>query len=296
MIQDYLDEKLIDYKTSGKNIGKNWIGLKSCPFCGDSRHHFAIKKTNGKINCWSCQKNGSFINFLMKIEKISFPKAKKISENYIDNNYFFEEDEEKHIPFQGDILPKEASINFPKIHLDYLKSRGFNPQQLIKKYKLQACHNLGKYRFRIIAPVFIKKQIVNFVGADVTGKSEIKYKFPPNNKVEITIHDTLYNIDDIDIGGYCVLTEGITDSWRIGKGAICSFGKNLSQSQINLLIEKEINRVIIIPDSDAQENGEKVANSLSGIINQIDIVMLEKGDPGDLTQIEVKKLRMNLDI
>ncbi len=291
-IQQYLDNKFLDYKLSGKNIGGNWIGLKECPYCHDNRFHSALNQKRGNFSCWSCEENKSFINFIIEIENTTFHKAKEISKKYLDNNYF--EDENEFTPYQGNILPPESSNNFPQIHLNYLKSRNFNPQKLIKKYKLQATHNLGRYKFKIIAPVFLNRKIVNFVACDVTGKCETKYLFPPNKKVIVPIHNCLYNIDNIN--SYAILTEGITDVWNIGEGCICSFGKNLSQNQITLLLEKEVVRVVVIPDCDAQDNGERIANQLSGIIDSVDLIYLEKGDPGELTKLEINKLKRELEI
>ncbi len=290
-IIDYLENNHIDFKSSGKNIGKGWIGL-DCPFCGDDRFHFGIFKKSGRFSCWQCEERGQFAKYIMKIEGCSYGKAKDIAKKYIDE--FFFDDEEEHKPYEGNILPKEASKKFPTLHIDYLKSRGFDPSSLIKKYKLQACYNLGNYRFRIIAPVFLNRRVVNFVAADVTGKGEPKYKYPPNKKVITPIHDCLYNIDNIS--GYAIIVEGITDVWNFGKGSVATLYKHLSQNQINLLLEKEVVKVIVIPDYDAQRTGENIANQLSGIIDQVDLIYLDQGDPGDLSLSEVKKLRRQLEI
>ncbi len=285
----YLESRGLEYKTAGKNIGKGWVGM-DCPFCDDQRNHFGINKKTGKYSCWHCAEHGRIIKFIMVTESCNVKKAITIAKT-IDLEEYYDE-ESSFIPYEGEIIPKECAKEFPNIHLNYLKGRNFNPTSLIKKYKLRACHNSGKYRFRIIAPVFFNRQIVSFIAGDVTGKAEEKYLFPPNDKTVLPVHDCLYNIDNAE--DRIILVEGITDVWRIGGGAVGLLGKQMSKIQMQTLIDKEITRVVVIPDSDAIDSGEMICEQLSGVIDEVMMIYLDEGDPADMNPNDLKDLKETL--
>ena len=66
---------LKDLKKTGKYF------RACCPFHPDKNPSFTIFEDN-HFYCFGCQEHGSVINFIMKIENCSFPKAVKILLNY----------------------------------------------------------------------------------------------------------------------------------------------------------------------------------------------------------------------
>lgn len=285
----FLNDRGIEYKKAGKNIGGNWIGIETCLFCNSGGNHFGINIKNGSFNCWICSSKGDFIKLIRETDKLSFKKAKEVAKKYGYESTFEREGEPKQKI--ENILPKEASDNFMKLHLSWLESRNFNPHYLIKKYKLKATGPTGKYRHKIIAPAIIDRQIVNFVAADVTGKAKSKYLFPANAEVNLTIGQCLYNYDSLKEGGEAILVEGITDVWRLGDKSVAMLHKRITKEQLNLLARKELERVTIVPDEGAEDAGEYNAEQISGIIDNVEVISLPAGDPGDLTVDEVADLR-----
>jgi len=291
-VENYLKDKEIEYKTDGKNISDGWIGI-SCLFCGDHAEHLGINKTNGYFTCWLCSENGNFINLVKKIENCSYYEAKNIAKKYDYENvsYVKEIEIKKYI---GKVLPPECSEKFLNIHLNYLKNRNFNPHELIKRWKLQSVHTVGKYKFRIIAPVIVDNQVVNFVACDASNKADVPYLFASNKKSIMPINSCLYGADSIK--SEVIICEGVTDVWRIGENSISTFGKVMTKNQVVMLLKKEVTRAIIIPDSDAINAGYRTAELLSGIIDDVELVILQQGDPADLTTKEVNELLIKLDL
>lgn len=287
---EYLNDKEIEYKSGGKNIGRDFVGLEECPLCNSKGYHFGIHTYKGFFNCWVCGGTGNFIKFVREIEQCGYKKAKPIAAKYLDLD--LDEDEEERLPEGQKVLPEDCLDYLPQIHMNYLEGRNFNPSFLKKKYKLKAVHNLGKYRFRIIVPIIMKRQIVNFAARDISGKSKSKYLYPSNSESILPIKSCLYNIDTVQNGGEAIVVEGVTDCWRLGDKSVATLGKHLSIPQLNLLAEKELERVTVIPDEGAEDSAEKVANQLSGLIDNVEIVELpEGGDPADLNVDEVAALR-----
>ena len=53
--------------------GGRWIGL--CPFHSEKSPSFNVDPEKGLYYCFGCQKGGSAVQFLMELEKLSFPEA-----------------------------------------------------------------------------------------------------------------------------------------------------------------------------------------------------------------------------
>ena len=288
---EYLDEKGIDYRSSGKNIGQGWIGVP-CPFCEDTSNHMGINLESANFNCWRCGESGSFSKFVAVTEQKSFKEARRISDNY-KNYYKFPEETKSKFQIDSEIrLPPYANKSFHKKHLDYLKRRRYNPFKTIERYDLYCCTNLGDYPWRVLIPVYLGGKIVTFTTADVNPNSKMKYKHCPNNQSVIPIKSTLYNVDNVE--EQAVIVEGVLDSWRIGKGSVALFGTKYTPEQINMIRNLNLKKVFVMLDEDATTISERLCNELSAFVPHVEQIQLESGDPDNLSKEEIIKLKRNL--
>jgi DNA primase len=53
--------------------GGHWLGL--CPFHNEKSPSFSVDQDKGLFYCFGCQKGGSAVQFLMELDKLSFPEA-----------------------------------------------------------------------------------------------------------------------------------------------------------------------------------------------------------------------------
>src|SRR5437764_6513297 len=67
VIQDYV---------SLKKKGTNWMAC--CPFHQEKSPSFSVSPSKDIYYCFGCHKGGSVFNFVMEIERVSFPEAVKI--------------------------------------------------------------------------------------------------------------------------------------------------------------------------------------------------------------------------
>jgi len=289
-LTEYLDDKQIPYVEQGKNLSSNWIGIQ-CPFCDDESNHFGINKDSKAYSCWRCGEKGTLSKLLMKIEKCSFEKSKKIIAKYsnIDPNY---------IVSSSPALPCAHKVDFPiesqallnTAVTNYLKKRNFDPEKISQEYKIRDGGILGNWRFRIIIPVFYKNQLVTFTSRDITDQSEQRYKNLPNDQSIIPIKQTLYNLDTVR--DRVAIVEGPTDVWRMGKGFVATYGTQYTFSQVKLL--RKMKQAFIMYDPEAIEEGGKLAHDLSSFIYDVQIVTLKKSDPGEMKENDVKHLRKQI--
>jgi DNA primase len=56
--------------------GSRWIGL--CPFHAEKTPSFSVDADKGLFYCFGCHKGGSAVQFLMDLEKLSFPEAMEV--------------------------------------------------------------------------------------------------------------------------------------------------------------------------------------------------------------------------
>jgi len=293
-IKQYFEDKGIDYKVSGsKNVSRGWINIQ-CPFsyCTDHSNHMGINLRSTGWHCWICGTGHQDIAFLIKeLEKCSLGKARSIIKKY-DGDILYKDEDYK--PASKLWMPTGIKNDWNhSIHLEYLKSRGFG-QKTIDKFQLQPIGEYGYYRYRIFVPIFINNKMVCWQAADIirNGSERIPYLSCPPNKSIMPINECLYNYDSIK--DKVIIVEGVTDVWRLGDGAVATFTKNFTREQILLLKKKNIKEAFVFYDSDAVGQSKKLANTLSGIFDHAEYVALDKGDPADLTDDEVKKFRKEL--
>ncbi len=67
VIQDYV---------ALKKTGANWMAC--CPFHKEKTPSFSVSPTKDIFYCFGCQKGGTVFNFVMEIERVSFPEAIRI--------------------------------------------------------------------------------------------------------------------------------------------------------------------------------------------------------------------------
>ena len=70
-----------------KRRGANYVGL--CPFHNDRSPSFYVSKAKGVCKCFSCGEGGSAVNFIMKLEQLSFTEALR----YLAKKYNIEVEE-----------------------------------------------------------------------------------------------------------------------------------------------------------------------------------------------------------
>src|SRR5947209_20011202 len=64
-----------DYVTLKKK-GANWMAC--CPFHQEKTPSFSVNPAKDIFYCFGCSKGGSVCNFVMEIERVSFPEAVRI--------------------------------------------------------------------------------------------------------------------------------------------------------------------------------------------------------------------------
>jgi len=278
MIKDYLESKDIPFREEGRNVSAGWTNI-SCPYCEEGGFHLGISPTGG-FSCWACGESGNVVKLIKNLESCTWDRAKKIVLSFDAGPIILPE--KKYIDLVS--FPKHSTLDFPQIHLNYFKKRKFNSRYLIHRYNLLATHLLGEFKFSIIIPVYLNKQLVTFTSVNVKTNEK---KHLSNEKSVVPIKSTLYNIDNVK--DMAIVVEGVTDVWRIGDPAVALFGKKYTTDQIKIL--SKLKKVVVMLDSDADKEADKLSNTLSQF-TEVERIELPYGDPDDyLNSNDIKGLK-----
>jgi len=311
-VKGYLESKGIPYATSGENISPGWIGL-DCPYCGDTKNHMGINLRNKLYSCWRCGNKGNpftlvrlleetddsrivhnilkqFISAVVEFPDIEYPTDLNLPSEFTSLWDWYQTVEEYN-KNQWTLAYNELTA--PLHAYEYLKLRGYPPEDLFRQHKLMWSGILGKWAFRLIIPVFMNGRMVNFAGRAVCGQ-EPTYKNCPNARAPMPINDTLYGYDDFDENEHITLVEGVFDKWRLGNRAMATFGLVLTNAQAALLFAKKPKKITFLYDADVAEDREKL-KVIDRSVGKIwfcptETFIMDKGDPGDLTWPEANKL------
>lgn len=279
---ELLESYNIPYVTHGKNVSTGWIGI-NCPLCHDTSYHGGIPVNRPHwFSCWRCGSRPS-AEIISQITGLKKTDIRKVTELVLHDVI---EKKKKKNKFT---LPIGCGI-MQKRHREYLEKRGFDPEYLEQKYSLFGTDHRGRYSHRIIAPIFFNKTMISYQGRDITGQASYRYKACHSDYEIMRYKQCLYNIDSAT-ESKVVVVEGITGVWKLGEGAVATFGIKYTIEQVMMLCK--FKKVFIFFDSDdqAQEQADKMAYFLHSFRVKTERLFIDDGrDAGDLTSEEAKDI------
>jgi DNA primase len=285
-IVKYLDSRNIWHKDHGDNVSNGWTSI-NCLFCIDHSNHLGINLTSKVYTCYKCAEEGNCFKLIQEIDGVTFRNAIGIAKEF-GNGVFIPR--ERH--FQTKLkLPDNILKELTPRHKEFLINRRYDPDYVIPKYKLLATGPVGNFKHRIIIPVHMNERMLSFIGRDVTGQATIPYKNSPESLCIKDPKNSLYNMDSV-LQSKAVVVEGIFDAWRIGDGAVATFGTKYTHEQLRLF--KNLKRVFVLYDADAKTLSHKLAADLSSIVKEVKVLELDEGDPDNLTDDDVRSLRREI--
>lgn len=291
---EFLKDHNIEHWTKGKNVTSGWVNIQ-CPMCYDSSNHGGFNLTGKSYyNCWNCGHH--FLDTIISnLLECDIKKAKQILKKYSDESEIEIIDNKKRIIDEKEKLELPyGSKELSDEHIKYLLNRNFDHDKIIDKWNIKGTTHLGDYKFRIIIPIYFNNKLVSYQGRDITGKQDARYK-ACKIKDELLHHKfILYGIDKIK-NRKAVVVEGCTDVWRLGYGAVATFGTGWTNQQLNLL-NKRADSIFILYDNEeeAKEKAEKLCWQLSSLGKEVEMILMFDGDPATLTDHDAKYIMEDL--
>ena len=265
-INSFLQDYNIASVDSGyKQCRPGWIQIE-CPFC-KSFPHLGFNSYGGWWNCWKCGWH-NHNETIKELTQLPWPKIYEITKEY--DVLIFEEDK------QQAKIKKKSRLQLPDgtdgyvdggACINYLAKRNFDWKELFREWGVQATGHRGDYKFRIIIPIYFHGRLVSYQARAIDDENVPKYMLCPNEESLIDRKSILFGMDNVP-GDSVVVVEGVFDVFRLGPGAVATFGINYTRDQISLL--KNYKRVLIMFD-----NEKNAYTQAMKLCNELDVLGVE---------------------
>jgi len=303
----FYEDYNIDYKTEGhKHCRDGWVNT-SCPFCtGNPGYHLGFPMDGHVFKCYRCGKH-SLLEGVSKLLSTSFSEAKRIAQEY-KGVTTIKQVNTPIIKPKGFKYPSNTSP-ITSTHKRYLEGRGFDPKNLVRNWEILGTGPLSflsdgikqiDYKHRIVAPIYWNGQLVSFQSRSIKKKTEhgdVKYLACPKIRERIHHKHLVYanpaNWEKMK-NGIGIGVEGITDVWKLGENAVCTFGIEYKVQQINI-IARHFKRFAVVFDdeSQAKRQAKKLVEELC--LFGVDAFYIPiVGDPGAMSYEEAHKLTKSI--
>lgn len=264
----------------GKQVSDHEV-MFICPFHqavnNVDRKKFGINLDTAGYNCFACGESGKSFKTLFKKLKVK-PALYKELYSIIGEQFK---------PNYGKVKEKEVGLKLPdeflsiaipnnsleyRHALNYIKKRGITRDDILR-YNIGYCES-GVYKNRIIIPSYDKDANLNFFSArDFLNSSYLKYLLPPWSK------DIIGNELYINWNEPITLVEGSFDQLAIRNNAIPLFGKTLSSSLKEAILENDVKRVNICLDNDAIKDSIRISDYLNQFDIDVRLIKMDDKDP-----------------
>lgn len=293
-IEKIFENKNITYKTSGNHHTRSgWIQI-CCPYCGDETFHMGYNIENGYFNCYRC----GWKPFWPTMEMLTGEHRNTLKHEI----YQIPEKTHTKTPncgFRCSLPPLTKKVGKP--HILYLQSRNF-VLKCVSVWNLMGTLYDPKYGNRIVAPIYknstnhTNNNIDCWLARDITGKSKYRYLNCPDNCATIPIKSTIYGqwIYPPEKNKNVIITEGATDVWRFGIGAVATYGVSYTMEQLQILKQYK-NKYIMYDNDEAGINAaQKLANDLAAFDGDVEIINYDANDVAELSQHCAELIKMEL--
>jgi hypothetical protein len=284
---ELLEKKSIPYKNGGehRHVRYGWIGLQ-CPWCQTSSWHLGVRISDGYCSCWRCGRH-KFTDVLSEItgERASsfFDALKQFQRG---RRY---EDEAR---VRGTLsLPSGiTTLDQLPLHQKYLISRGFDPSYLESIWNVKGIGLAPRLQGRLFLPITMNRSVVSWTTRAI-GDREPRYISAAPSEERYPHKTVLYGGDLVERDAV-IVCEGPTDAWRIGPGAVATFGVNVSEDQLFEIGSYPMRTICFDNTDEAQRRAAKLCARLCTFTGMSQRIELDSGeDPASADASEIALLR-----
>ena len=261
-----------------------WIQF-DCVFCSKDSQKWRMGYSidNNFVSCWVCGGH-NLITTLMEITGKRYHQIKQM----LDGLDIPKIKREKP---KGKLIMPSGIKHLSSAHKKYLHSRGFNWREIQRTWQIKGMDITNKLQWRIFIPIIYHSQIVSWTTRSIL-ESRCRYISASEEEESMPHHELLYGEDFARDA--IIVTEGVFDVWKIGVGAVCTFGSGYSQKQIERIIKYPIRAICFDSEPEAQKRAGKLLNDLSVFPGNTFSVILDAKDAAEETQENIKWLRKEI--
>jgi DNA primase len=164
-------------------------------------------------------------------------------------------------------LPNDIG-ELSQYQVHYLTRRGLDIDELVTLWELAGIgpHG-GQWRNRIFIPTFLNDRMVSWQTRSISTAPDVaRYLSAPANMSVLNNKKLVYGYDQAcRRGDSAVVVEGPVDVWKLGPGAVHTFGTTWTAAQMTVLCRFKQVVVMFDCENKAQIQAEQLAESLAGL-------------------------------
>lgn len=253
------------------------ILLKECPFCNNQKYNIEFSIELEVYHCWNCNASGTVYRFLF-VHNLPIDEDKwKFTKKQIE--------EQK----KGLVLDVFDVIDYDRYE-KFFKYKGIEKQD-VERYKFMYS-NVGKYKGKLVIPLYEGSKLVYFVARDLTIKG--RYYNMERSKIDILP----YYLGEKN-RYWLYLCEGVFDAISINKLGYSSgvlLGTNLSKEQILKIKRFGFEYAVICLDGDSKKKAFELVEKLLKFNLKSTLILYEdKEEPNSLYIKDKDKLNKMLE-
>lgn len=179
-------------------------------------------------------------------------------------------------------------------HREYVQSRGLDPKALNDKWGVRAITASGewRYRSRLFFPVCDEEgRAVSWLTRTIEPDEEYRYINAPKDRELAPIKNYLFGEQFVKYSDPIIVCEGVFDALRIGKNAVATMGKKLTDAQIARIAKYRERAILLDNEKDTQEQARRIAlDQLAAYPGITHKISLDSPDPATASDKEVGEL------
>jgi hypothetical protein len=286
-ITDLLDRHGVDYAAPGStpHVREGWVGIV-CPWCGKGSSNYGLGFNLAK-KFWTCWKCGPKKSHEVLTELLGLPdrETRELVRGLTGEDVSRVAREVR----TGRYTPPKNLGPMRPVHRKYLKSRGFDPDELEKLWGLQGIGMHPTLAWRVFVPIPLAGEPVSWTTRSVGDHPQRYWSAAPHE--EKRHHKHLLYGEDL-VKHVVVVHEGPADVWATGPGAVCTFGTNYTRAQVLRVSRFPVRYVCFDAEDRAQAQAKKLCDDLSVFPGETYQITLETGkDSASASEKERKLLR-----
>jgi len=264
-----------------------WVNF-DCPFCGKDSHkfHMGYSLSGNFVSCWRCGSH-RLIDTLMELTGLSYRQAKKLLSTL---EHHQPKKKQKSI---GKLVLPTGIEKLHSAHKRYLKNRGFNWKEIEYLWKIWGITVSSRLSWRIWVPIHYHGEIVSWTTRSISSNPKITRYISAGKNEELMPHKELLYGEDFARHAIIVV-EGVFDAWRIGPGAVATFGSGYSTEQLERIAKYPTRAICFDNEVEAQSRARKLVNDLSVFPGDTYNVLLDTKDAAKESRKNIERLRKEI--
>lgn len=318
----YVLQRFPEAQRSGGNL------IVTCPACEkDKLWILIVDRDNIRSPAWQCFSNDcgdagrTALSLVQRLEEldtfhaleriVQYQKGnqplidlRKLVEDRLLNGAEVDQGEPERISLPDEFIPVRSGCSRSDLPR-YFRERGIGPKKA-HRYGL-GWYESGYFKNRLIAPVTVGGDVAFFIARYMKKTPPLcaAPRLPCNRcggkdkhkRLKKVLYPKgahpgryLYNYDRARRCGTIRVVEGVLDAIHVGKSAVATFGTQLSQYQLELLMRSEAREIVFLWDRDAIDKAREQADRLSDLWTIKVVELPDERDPDEHSRDELRAM------